>query len=60
MVCVREDVELALKLGMGLKKELFEIGKESGFEKIINTLNQLVGTNGSFYTPDPYLKTIST
>ncbi|HET6726946.1 MAG TPA: 3-hydroxyacyl-CoA dehydrogenase NAD-binding domain-containing protein [Nitrososphaeraceae archaeon] len=59
-VCTREDVELALKLGMGLKKELFEIGKDSGFEKIINTLNQLVGTNGSFYTPDPYLKTIST
>ena len=59
-VCTREDIELALKLGMGLKKELFEIGKESGFEKIINTLNQLVGTNGSFYTPDPYLKTIST
>lgn len=59
-VCTREDVELALKLGMGLKKELFEIGKESGFDKIINTLNQLVGTNGSFYTPDPYLKTIST
>jgi len=59
-VCTREDVELALRLGMGLKKELFEIAKESGFEKIINTLNQLVGTNGSFYTPDPYLKTIST
>jgi enoyl-CoA hydratase / 3-hydroxyacyl-CoA dehydrogenase len=58
--CTREDVELALKLGMGLKKELFEIGKESGFEKIINTLNQLEVTNGSFYTPDPYLKTIST
>lgn len=59
-VCTREDVELAMKLGMGLKKELFEIGKDSGFEKIINTLNQLEGTNGSFYTPDPYLKTIST
>lgn len=59
-VCTREEVELALKLGMGLKKELFEIGKVSGFEKIINTLNQLEGTNGSFYTPDPYLKTIST
>ena len=58
-VCTREDVELALKLGMGLKKELFEIGMESGFEKIINTLNQLEVTNGSFYTPDLYLKTIS-
>ncbi|HXV88343.1 MAG TPA: 3-hydroxyacyl-CoA dehydrogenase NAD-binding domain-containing protein [Nitrososphaeraceae archaeon] len=59
-VCTREDVELALKLGMGLKRELFEIGMESGLEKIINTLNQLEETNGSFYTPDPYLKTIST
>ena len=59
-VCTREDVELAMRLGMGLRKELFEIGKESGFEKIINTLNQLEGTNGSFYTPDPYLKNITT
>jgi enoyl-CoA hydratase / 3-hydroxyacyl-CoA dehydrogenase len=59
-VCTREDVELAMRLGMGLRKELFEIGKESGFEKIISTLNQLEGTNGSFYTPDPYLKTITT
>jgi enoyl-CoA hydratase/3-hydroxyacyl-CoA dehydrogenase len=59
-VCTREDFELAMRLGMGLRKELFEIGKESGFEKIISTLNQLEGTNGSFYTPDPYLKTITT
>ena len=59
-VCTREDVELAMRLGMGLRKELFEIGKEPGFEKIISTLNQLEGTNGSFYTPDPYLKTITT
>ena len=59
-VCTREDVELAMRLGMGLRKELFEIGKESGFEKIISTLNQLEGTNGSFYTPDPYLKNITT
>ena len=58
-VCTREDVELAMRLGMGLRKELFEIGKESGFEKIISTLNQLEGTNGSFYTPDPYLKTFT-
>jgi len=58
-VCTREDVELALKLGMGLKKELFEIGKENGFEKIVSTLSELQEKNGSFYTPDPYLKTIS-
>jgi enoyl-CoA hydratase/3-hydroxyacyl-CoA dehydrogenase len=58
-VCTREDVEQALKLGMGLKKELFEIGKENGIEKIISTLNELQEKNGSFYAPDPYLMTIS-
>ena len=58
-MCTREDVEQALKLGMGLKKELFEIGKENGIEKIISTLNELHEKNGSFYAPDPYLMTIS-
>jgi enoyl-CoA hydratase/3-hydroxyacyl-CoA dehydrogenase len=58
-VCTREDVEQALKLGMGLKKELFEIGKENGIKKIISTLNELQEKNGSFYAPDPYLITIS-
>ena len=58
-VCNKEDLELALRLGMGLKKELFEIGKEYGFENIINTLNQLKKGNESFYTPDPYLVTLS-
>ena len=57
-VCTKEDVELALKLGMGIKKELFEIGEVFGFEKIINTLNHLKERNGSFYAPDPYLKSI--
>ncbi|MGB8767557.1 MAG: 3-hydroxyacyl-CoA dehydrogenase family protein [Nitrososphaeraceae archaeon] len=58
-VCNKEDLELALRLGMGLKKELFEIGKEYGFENIINTLNQLKKGNESFYTPDSYLVTLS-
>lgn len=58
-VCNKEDLELALRLGMGLKKELFEIGKEYAFGNIINTLNQLKKGNESFYTPDPYLVTLS-
>src|ERR1044072_3882786 len=58
-VCTKEDVELALKLGMGIKKDLFDIGKEFGYEKIINTLNQLQERNESFYAPDPYLKSFS-
>jgi enoyl-CoA hydratase/3-hydroxyacyl-CoA dehydrogenase len=58
-VCNKENLELALRLGMGLKKELFEMGKEYGFENVINTLNQLKKGNESFYTPDPYLVTLS-
>lgn len=58
-VCNREELELALRLGMGLKKELFEIGKDYGFENILNTLNQLKKVNELFYSPDPYLATLS-
>ena len=58
-VCNKENLELALRLGMGLKKELFEMGKEYGFENVISTLNQLKKGNESFYTPDPYLVTLS-
>ena len=59
-VCTKEDFEIAMRLGMGIKKDLFAIGKEFGYEKIVNTLNQLQEENGSFYTPDPYLRSIST
>jgi enoyl-CoA hydratase / 3-hydroxyacyl-CoA dehydrogenase len=58
-VCTREDLELALKLGMGMKKELFKIGEDFDFKRIENTLNDLKERNGSFYDPDPYLKSIS-
>lgn len=59
-VSTKEDFEIAMRLGMGIKKDLFAIGKEFGYEKIVNTLNQLQEKNGSFYTPDPYLRSIST
>ncbi len=59
-VCTKEDFEIAMRLGMGIKKDLFAIGKEFGYEKIVNNLNQLQEKNGSFYTPDPYLRSIST
>ncbi len=58
-VCNKEELELALRLGMGLKKELFEIGKDHGFENILNTLNQFKKVNELFYSPDPYLATLS-
>ncbi|MEM3160188.1 MAG: 3-hydroxyacyl-CoA dehydrogenase family protein [Nitrososphaera sp.] len=54
-VCNREDLEKALKLGMGLKKELFATVNEFGAKKVVDTLRQLAAKYGQFYEPDPYL-----
>jgi enoyl-CoA hydratase/3-hydroxyacyl-CoA dehydrogenase len=54
-VCSKEELEKALKLGMGLKKELFVTVQEFGPEKIVKTLNDLAAKHGQFYEPDPYL-----
>ena len=54
-VCNREELEQALKLGMGLKRELFTTAETVGIQNIINTLKALQTKYGSFYEPDPYL-----
>jgi len=54
-VCNREDLEKALRLGMGLKKELFATVEEFGAKNVIQTLQHMSLKYGSFYTPDNYL-----
>lgn len=54
-VCSRADLENALRLGMGLKKELLATAEEFGVKKIIDKLYEMSDKYGSFYTPDPYL-----
>ena len=54
-VCNKEELEKALKLGMGLKKELFTTAQTVGIENIINTLKSLQTNYGVFYEPDKYL-----
>ena len=54
-VCNREELEKALKLGMGLKRELFTTAETVGIENIINTLKALQTDYGNFYEPDKYL-----
>jgi enoyl-CoA hydratase / 3-hydroxyacyl-CoA dehydrogenase len=54
-VCSKEDLEKALKLGMGLKKELFTTVQEFGVKTIIRSLQDLAAKYGPFYDPDPYL-----
>ena len=53
-----EEIEKAAKLGLGLKKPIFEIAKEFGIDNIINELNTLVGKYGKFYEPDPLLNSL--
>ena len=55
-VCNREELEKALKLGMGIKRELFATAETIGIENIIKTLKTLQTNYGSsFYEPDNYL-----
>lgn len=54
-VCGREDLEKALRLGMGLKKELFATVNEFGAKRMVDTLLELASKYGQFYEPDPYL-----
>jgi enoyl-CoA hydratase/3-hydroxyacyl-CoA dehydrogenase len=52
------EIEKALKLGMGLKRPIFETGNEFGLSNIVNELQSLSQKYGKFYDPDPYLLSI--
>jgi enoyl-CoA hydratase/3-hydroxyacyl-CoA dehydrogenase len=54
-VCSKEDLEKALKLGMGLTTNLFATVQDFGVSNIVQTLQELARNYGDFYTPDPYL-----
>ena len=54
-VCSKEELEKALKLGMGLKKELFATVQEFGAQNVVRTLREMAAKYGAFYEPDPYL-----
>ena len=54
-VCNKDDLEKALKLGMGLKRELFATVQEFGVKNIVRSMQDLAAKYGPFYDPDPYL-----
>jgi enoyl-CoA hydratase / 3-hydroxyacyl-CoA dehydrogenase len=54
-VCDMQDLELSLKLGMGLKLGLFKTIDNFGIENIVNSLEDLQQSYGSFYEPEKYL-----
>ena len=53
-----EEIEKAAKLGLGLRKPLFETAKEIGIKNILDELNKLAQEHGEFYKPDPLLETM--
>ena len=50
-----DEIEKAAKLGLGLKKPLFETANEIGMKKIVEELKKLSDKHGEFYEPDPLL-----
>ena len=54
-VCDKEDLENALKLGMGLKTEIFKLVEKVGIIRVLDQLYKLKEKNGEFYHPDKYL-----
>jgi enoyl-CoA hydratase/3-hydroxyacyl-CoA dehydrogenase len=50
-----QEIEKAAKLGLGLKKPLFDTAKEFGMSNIVNELKTLAEKHGQFYEPDPLL-----
>ena len=49
------EIEKALQLGMGLKKQIFQTGREFGITNIVNELRTQAKKYGQFYEPDPLL-----
>jgi enoyl-CoA hydratase / 3-hydroxyacyl-CoA dehydrogenase len=54
-VCDMQDLELSLKLGMGLKLGLFKTIDNFGIENVVKSLEDLQQSYGSFYEPEKYL-----
>ena len=50
-----DEIEKAARLGLGLRKPLFETAKDIGITVIVDQLNALANKYGEFYKPDPLL-----
>ena len=53
-----EEIEKAVRLGLGLRKPLFETANEVGIKNIVGELNKLAEIHGEFYKPDPLLESM--
>lgn len=54
-----EEIELAARLGLGLRRPLFETAAELGVDRIVGELDRLASLHGPFYEPDPLLRSMA-
>jgi enoyl-CoA hydratase/3-hydroxyacyl-CoA dehydrogenase len=54
-VASKEDIETAVKLGLGWPKGVFEIADELGLDNVVSALNKLAEKYGEYNKPDPLL-----
>ncbi len=54
-VSSKEDVDRAMRFGMGLKDGLFPIAEKFGLDIVVSELRKAAKAYGSFYEPDPTL-----
>jgi len=53
-----EELEKAARLGLGLRRPLFDTAREIGMGRIVSELGRLARENGEFYRPDPLLESM--
>ncbi len=53
------EIERAARLGLGLKKPLFETAREAGIARVVEELRRLESEDAGFYSPDPLLESMA-
>ncbi|MGC9071877.1 MAG: 3-hydroxyacyl-CoA dehydrogenase/enoyl-CoA hydratase family protein [Acidilobus sp.] len=55
-IATREDIDKAVKLGLGWPKGVFELADQYGLDSIVKALEQLRQDIGSEYEPEPLIR----